>query len=188
MKGTLTHFPPFFSKPLVDATAIVCAGAFALASTFGPTATAATRPGVGSDTGAAKCATSELVVWLDTQAQGALGTEVYSLKFTNLSRRACTLAGYPRVSAVRLGGRQIGRAASRYRLTWHTVSLASGATATALLFVREIGTFKTPCRAVTAAGLRVYPPGGSTPQTIPFPFGACSTPQNDVSVGPVRSA
>jgi len=167
---------------------MVCAAALTPASTLVPTASAATRTGVGSDTGAAKCATVDLVVWLDTQPQGALGTEVYSLKFTNLSARACTLAGYPRVSAIRLGGGQIGRAASRYRLPWHTVSLASGATATALLFVRDIGTFKASCRALTAAGLRVYPPGGRTSQIIPFPFAACSTPQDDVSIGPVRSA
>jgi len=144
----------------------------------------------GGDTDVARssCATSALVVWLDTQPQGALGTTVYNIEFTNLSGHTCTLNGYPRVSAISIGGTQIGRAASRYRLSSKTVSLASGAAATALLFVREPGTFKGRCGAVTAAALRVYPPNERTAKVIPFPLNACSTSQMYLSIGPVRPA
>ena len=51
-----------------------------------------------------KCATSGLVVWMDTNGNGAAGTIYYELQFTNLSGQTCTLTGYPGVSAVKLNG------------------------------------------------------------------------------------
>lgn len=178
----------FFSKRLVGAAAMACAGALTVAPTLAAGAFSVAHRDGDSATGRASCAASALVAWLDTQPQGALGTYVYDLQFTNLSGGACTLAGYPRVSAIGIGGSQIGRAASDYLLSSKTVVLARGATATALLFVRETGTFKAPCGVVTAAGLRVYPPDRTTmPKLIPFPFSACSTSQMYLSVGPVRS-
>jgi Protein of unknown function (DUF4232) len=123
-----------------------------------------------------KCATSGLVVWLDTQGNGTAGSIYYTLEFTNLSARACMLGGYPGVSAVSLAGHQLGSAASRDRTTTpRMVTLASGASATAVLRIVEAGDFPTSsCRQVTAAGLRVYPPNLSTSKVVPFPFSACS--------------
>lgn len=124
------------------------------------------------------CATSRLVVWLDTFGNGTAGSTYYNLELTNLSGRACTLRGYPGVSAVNLTGHQIGRAASRDRQ--HSpakVKLAGGATATVILRIVDAGNFpSSACHQVLAAGLRVYPPDHTTSKVVPFPFPACSGP------------
>lgn len=125
----------------------------------------------------AACAASGTVVWLDTQGNGTAGSIYYTLEFTNLSGHKCTLAGYPGVSAVNLSGRQLGSAASRDTShTPHAVTLANGATATAVLRIVDTGVFSaSSCHQVTAAGLRVYPPNSTASKMVPFPFSACST-------------
>ena len=119
----------------IGLTAIACAAALA-----------AVVPAPGAEAGAplASCATSQLVVWLDTQSDAAAGSVFYRLKLTNLSSHACTVFGYPGVSAVDLAGRQIGRAASRNPAQERTVSLAHGATATATLRIVQALNFPTP--------------------------------------------
>jgi hypothetical protein len=148
--------------------ASACAAAVAaIAATASPAATTATTP---------RCATSGLVIWLETQGNGALGSIYYNLDFTNLSGHACTLVGYPGVSAVNLGGHTLGSAASRDN--FHApvvVTLAAGATARAVLRIVEAGNFPpSTCRPLTAAGLRVYPPNQTASKVVPFPFSACS--------------
>jgi hypothetical protein len=135
---------------------------------------AAASPAAASTT--PRCATSSLVVWLDTQGEGAAGSVFYKLEFTNLSKRACRLFGYPGVSAVDLPGRQLGSAAARNRsFTPRPVTLARGATATAALQIAQALNFPaSSCRAVTAAGLRVFPPNQTASKVVPFPFRACS--------------
>jgi hypothetical protein len=130
---------------------------------------------------AAACTTPGLVVWLDTQGNGTAGSIFYTLEFTNLSARTCTLKGYPGVSAVNLAGHTLGSAAGRdHATTPHLITLVPGATATAVLRIVEAGNFPTAaCHQVTAAGLRVYPPNLTTSKVVPFPFSACS------STGPV---
>ena len=139
---------------------------------------ASTSPAAGAIAASTtpKCATSRLVVWLDTRGNGAAGSVYYNLKFTNLSGHACTLLGYAGVSAVDLGGRQLGSAASRNDHTpVRLVRLASGGTASAVLQITEAGNFPSvACRPVTAAGLRVYPPNQTTSKLIPFPLRACA--------------
>jgi Domain of unknown function (DUF4232) len=153
--------------------ALGCAAALAslaaLAATSSPAdpARAAAAP---------RCATSGLVLWLNTAGNGAAGSVYYNLYFTNLSGRPCTLKGYPRVSAVDLGGHRIGATASRETDKQPAlVTLGRGVTATAVLRIVQAGNFPAAgCVAVTAAGLRVFPPGQSTSKVIPFPFQACS--------------
>jgi hypothetical protein len=125
---------------------------------------------------AGACATSGLSVWLDTTGSGAAGSIYYKLELTNLSGRRCTLFGYPGVSAVNLRSRQIGSAAGRNPVVRpHTITLRNGATATAVLQITEAGNYpRSDCRQVTAAGLRVYPPGQKQAKLVPFPFAACS--------------
>ena len=149
-----------------------------LAAVAGPLAGPA---GAAAAAGAPKCATSSLVVWLDTDGNGSAGSVYYNLEFTNLSARTCTLTGYPGVSAVGLGGGQLGKAASRDNSRKpRTVSLQSGATATAVLRLVDALNFPSvTCRDVTAAGLRVFPPNQAASRIVPFPFSACSR------IGPV---
>jgi hypothetical protein len=156
-------------KPLL----VTCAFVAGLAVAAGSVAHAAG--------GTPACATGGLVAWLDTNGDSAAGSTYFKLKLTNLSGRRCALKGYPGVSAVDLAGRQLGSAAGRNAHTRpSTVSLAPGRTAAAVLQVAHAGVYPTAeCRAVTAAGLRVYPPNQKASKVVPFPFRACSR------VGPV---
>jgi hypothetical protein len=136
---------------------------------------AAPASGAGA-AGTPDCATSRLVVWLDTaEGGGAAGTSYHRLTFTNLGP-ACHLAGYPGVSAVDLAGRRIGRAAARERVTpARTVVLKRGASAVATLGIGTAANYPArACRPVTAAGLRVYPPNRRASKIVPFPFPACA--------------
>jgi hypothetical protein len=121
------------------------------------------------------CTSAALVEWINTNFQGAAGSLYSRLNFTNLSGGTCTLRGYPGVSAITLGGMQLGRAGSRdgsTRVT--TVTLAPGANAVATLRVVDVGVFTTAsCHQTTAAGFRIYAPNQTVPKTIPYPFAAC---------------
>jgi hypothetical protein len=140
----------------------------ALASSGSPTS-----PGTAS---VPPCATSGLVVWLNTMGNGAAGNIAYQLEFTNLSGHKCTLLGYSGVSAVNLHGKQLGEAAHRSPgIAKHLVTLASGATAKETILIAETGNIpRSLCHPVTAAGLRIYPPNQVAAKVVPFPFGACS--------------
>lgn len=122
------------------------------------------------------CAARALVVWLNTQAGTAAGTTYYKLEFTNLSARACTLRGYPGVSAIGANGRRLGSPAGRNAAhASRTVSLAGGRSAVAVLEIADAHNFPPrSCRLVTAAGLRVYAPGTTRAKTVPFPFPTCA--------------
>ena len=168
------HLPALSFRRLIGAAAIACAAALAPVAAPSATASAAAPTGAAAAASTRKCATSGLVIWLNTRASGTAGSLYYTLEFTNLSGHACTLLGYPGVSAVDLDRHQLGSAASQNNhLTPHLVSLASGATATAVLRIGDVGHFPT-CGRVTAAGLRVYPPNQTAAEVVPFPFGACS--------------
>jgi hypothetical protein len=134
---------------------------------------------------AARCKTSHLEVWFGLgEGGGTLGSVYYPLEFSNVSHSACTLNGFPGVSAVGNGGGQIGPAASRNGQHHGTVTLAPGATAHAILRVVDAGALCS--HPVTAAGLKVFPPGATRSQSIGFSFAAC--PHSGVLiVGPVRA-
>ena len=122
------------------------------------------------------CSTSSLVIWLEAPGNGAAGSIFYQLEFTNLSGNPCSLLGYPGVSAVGLSGHQLGSAARRDTTTSpKRLTLAGGASATAVVQIVEAGNFPTArCEPTSAAGLRVYPPGDRTAKVVPFPFAACT--------------
>jgi hypothetical protein len=179
------HLPTHFPRRLAGGAAIACAAALAPVAALavaGPAAAAAPAAG------APRCATSGLVVWLDVPPGSHFaGGAAYYLEFTNLSGRACTLRGYPGVSAVSLSGRQLGSPAAWGAPAATTVRLASGATATARLQINDPGVYGNRCllpppwkqpwrpgTLPTAAGLRVYPPNQFASKVIPYPFRACA--------------
>ncbi len=121
------------------------------------------------------CQTPGLVIWLDTNGNGAAGTTFFKLHFTNLSGHACTLNGFPFLFAVNLAGHQVGSRAAFRKPAPHLVTLAKGKTATAVLGIVDTGVFsRSACRPVTAAGLRVFPPNQTRSKLVPFPFSTCS--------------
>jgi Protein of unknown function (DUF4232) len=167
------------------------AGAAALAATM---AVASASEAAGPSTLAAPadppCKTSGLVIWSNNGAGGGTaGSVFYKLRFTNLSGHACTITGFPKVSAVNLAGKQIGSAAQQEAgQKPKLVKLANGATANALLRVVDPGNFSpSACHEVMAAGLRVTPPGQTASKLVPIPFATCSlASQVTLSVGVVK--
>jgi hypothetical protein len=168
------HHHTLSPRRLTGVAALACAAALAPAAALAGTASPAAP---GAAVGAPRCATSGLVVWMNTQGDGAAGSIYYTLKFTNLSGHACTLRGYPGISAVSLSGRQLGTPAQRGTEPATAVRLASGATAYAVLQYSDVvtnGGGPRPCDPVTAAGLRVYPPDQTASKIVPFPLKACT--------------
>jgi len=108
------------------------------------------------------CSTASLSVWVNLSAgSAAAGTDSWPLDFTNTGSHACTLNGYPGVSATSAAGAQLGRAADRQPIfTAKTVTIPAGGTAHAYLFWLEVLNFPpSGCQLGTASLLKVYPPG-----------------------------
>jgi hypothetical protein len=121
------------------------------------------------------CATSALRVSLGAP-NGAAGTVFYPLNFVNTGKLGCTLRGYPGVSAVTSSGKQIGSPASQISSSYKTVTLLPGKSASAPVGIVETGNFSpSQCAPVTAAGLKVFPPGQSKAVTINKTFSTCSS-------------
>ncbi len=142
------------------------------------------------------CATSGLDAWLGLGATGSTSipdnghrlqadTTYYTLEFTNISARTCSLYGYPEVSAYagsQATGAQIGSPATHdTAIRPRPVMLAPGATAHSVLRVTGTGQFQpAACARVTAPELRVMLPDqglqGSRvrPAFVPVILPACS--------------
>lgn len=129
-------------------------------------------PTVSSASTTPACATSDLVVWLNTSASGTAGSDYYIVNFTNLSSHSCTLKGYPDVSGISSANTQLGSAAARnaaHAAKVFTLASTRGAqglmlgntknSVTTILQIADADNYPaTTCAQVTAAGLRVYPP------------------------------
>ncbi|HEV2253605.1 MAG TPA: DUF4232 domain-containing protein [Streptosporangiaceae bacterium] len=158
---------------------VAFAGTAALAVTLSRAPVRPDHAALSSNLTQSPCATSGLEAWLGlAQTAGdrlqPSGT-YYTLEFTNVSARVCSLYGYPEVSAY-AGGTQIGSAAAHdTSVRPRPVTLAPGQTAHSVLLVASIGTFEpTACAQVTAPELRVTPPDQVRPAFVPIHLPACS--------------
>jgi hypothetical protein len=144
----------------------------------GGTAAATSSGGSGGKAAVASCSASRLRVTLDVHAAGAAaGSSFVPLDFTNISGRACRLAGYPVVSfAAGASGHRVGTAAALDRtVRIRSVALAPGATAHSWLQVVDALNFPpSKCHPVTAGGLRVNLPGQRGTSFVSHSFPACS--------------
>jgi hypothetical protein len=122
------------------------------------------------------CTTGNLSVWVDaSQSSGAAGTITYPLELTNISGHACTVKGYPGVSAVRANGKQLGDAAVRKPLFNATmVTIPSGGTAHADLFYSDGEVFTSGCKPTTASQIKVFPPNQTAAKFGFFSLHACT--------------
>jgi hypothetical protein len=155
------------SRRIIATAAVACAAllvpAVALASS--PARSQVPACGNGSDS---------TLVWLALAPNAASGTTYYPVEFANVGTHACTLYGYPGVSAVTGSGKRIGPAAGRFGATPHVVTLQPNQSAHALLGIVTDGTVRG-CHAATGGGLAVYPPGQTVRQVVPdFTFPACT--------------
>ncbi len=124
------------------------------------------------------CTAADLGAWVAVdQGNGAAGSIYYPLQFTNLSRRACAMRGFPGVSAIDRNGHQLGSPAGwSTMVAAHTVVLAPGATAHTILQYSDVEVTTAPgCHPVfTTFELRVYPPGQYGATHAAFGLEACS--------------
>jgi hypothetical protein len=124
------------------------------------------------------CTAGDLGAWVAIdQGNGAAGSIYYPLQFTNLSRHACAMRGFPGVSAIDRNGHQLGSPASwGHVVPARTVVLAAGATAHTILRYSDATVTTAPgCHPVFSAfELRVYPPGQYSATYAAFGLEACS--------------
>ena len=145
------------------------------------------------------CSTSGLEAWLGLGGAGAAspgtaspgiasppgaysaGKTFYTLEFTNVSDRTCSLYGYPEVSAYRdspvagglVGGPISGSAIRDTSVRPKPVMLQPGATAHAVLRVTG-ATQPAGCAEVTAGELRITLPRQARPSFVPAHIPVCS--------------
>ena len=124
------------------------------------------------------CTAGDLGAWVAaSQGNGAAGSIYYPLQFTNLSRHACAMRGFPGVSAIDRNGHQLGSPARwATGVAAHTVVLAAGATAHTILRYSDVEVSTAPgCDPVFSTfELRVYPPGQYSATYAFFGLEACS--------------
>ena len=170
---------------------VAFAGTAALAVSLSRAPAHSDHASLSSNLTQSPCATSGLQAWLGlaatTGSTSVTGTgdrlvpgeTYYTLEFTNVSARSCSLYGWPQVSAYagsQGGGVQIGSAAARdTSVRPQPVMLAPGETAHAVLLVTSTETFQpTACAEVTAPELRVTLPDQLRPAFVPLHLSACS--------------
>ncbi len=192
------------ARRISAAAALLCTGAFAAAcgstsaggnsagsqastaATAASSAASSAPPTTGPTTPTAPpttpsvpaCPTSGLSATVNTSPGGAAaGSTYYPLNFTNTSKSACYLYGYPGVSFVTgPSGSQIGEPASRNpAVAPATVILAAGGTAhVTIQVVDALNYSKSDCQPVTAHWLKVFPPGQFTALYVKFSSLTCS--------------
>lgn len=136
------------------------------------------------------CGPEQLVVSHEGGAGGAMSTYHTRFSIFNLSERACSISGYPKLFALRVGGRVaegpadhgtgayeasdgpiniVGRARAAFEASWSADVLPEGT-----------------CGSRIIAGYRVVLPGSHLAQTVPYPnFDHCT---GGLSVGRIEPA
>ncbi len=158
---------------LALAAGMAAAAALVLVS-VAPSAFSASRPSAAT-AATPKCGPADLGVWVARdQSDVAAGTAFFRLEFTNLSHHACTLYGFPGVSARASNGKLLGNPAARDdAVKARTVRLAPGATGYALLAYSDVVTSNCT-KKVTAAYLLVYAPDQFVANTAFWSLTACT--------------
>ena len=159
---------------LAAVAAFVGTAALAVALTRAP---ARDDVSLSSDVSARVCATSGLQAWLGLGTAATTEGTYYTLEFTNVSDRTCSLFGYPDVSAYRDTPKvrgPIGSAAAHdTSVRPKPVMLAPGATAHAGLRV-TVSAQSAICVQVTAEELRIALPRQARPAFVPAHIPVCS--------------
>ena len=166
-------------RRVIAVTAAAIAGLVVSSAAYAATSSSAAPAATAIPSCAAAVGQSGNVsVWVAVdQGNGTAGTTYYPLEFTNTGKHACSLFGYPGVSAISRTGQQLGSPASwGSRSGARQVVLEPGATAHTILAYHDVQAY-TPrvCEPVdTTVELRIYPPGQRTATYAAFDFEACS--------------
>lgn len=136
-----------------------------------------------------RCTTDDLDISLG-QTQGAAGSQLIDLTFTNVSAAECSLTGYPGVALVDSAGEQLGSAAEREDTgTGSPVDLAPEAVAVAPLSLSRAENYGAEtCDPVPAAGLQVIAPDETADTVLDVEATACADESVSLlSVQPLQS-
>jgi hypothetical protein len=144
------------------AAAAILASTGALAAT-----TASAAPAAAAIPG---CISSNTTVWTGEPGNGTAGSIYYELEISNVGHHACTLFGYPGVSAANGNGKQVGLPASHSGAK-SVVTIPAGGTSHVVLRVTDPGAVCV--HPVHADLLKVYAPGQFNFETTPFPVSVC---------------
>ena len=150
------------------------------------TAPPTTAPPATAVVGRASCTSGQLSVTVGP-SQGAAGTEIVPLVFTNTGTTLCTLQGYPGVSAVVASGVQLGRPAHRVSVASTPLDALEPGQTTQAIF-----TYSDPLNQctdpTTALGLRVYPPNQTAALFVPTTgVGQCPGAGSSFGIYPIGS-
>jgi uncharacterized protein DUF4232 len=166
----------------VTVTSTAPAGGTSGSSPAGTGGSAGTGGGTSGTGGPAPCTTAGLKVTTG-QGNGAAGSVIVPLEFSNTGTASCTLYGYPGVSFVTgENGSQIGASAGEDPATpRQQVTLSPGGTAHALLQVAVAQNFPAArCKLATAHLLKVYPPGQTAALYVSYTAATCANPSKAV--------
>ncbi|MFC7449662.1 DUF4232 domain-containing protein [Rhodococcus daqingensis] len=121
------------------------------------------------------CAATELMLTAG-QPEGAAGSTMIPLVFTNIGGRTCLLDGFPGVSYVaQERGPEVGAPATRSGAGQGRVELASNGKATAQVRAIQVANYPPEaCEPTPVAGLRVFPPNAYASLFLPFPGTGCA--------------
>jgi hypothetical protein len=171
--------PKTTRRAVVVIAAALAAGLIATSAALAATSSGTVpAPAHAAPAAVRACTADDLGAWVAvSQLDGAAGTTYYPLQFTNLSRHACAMRGFPGVSAVDRNLHQLGRPAARdHVVPVRTVVLAPGATAHTILGYGDVTVATAPgCHPTFRTfELRVYPPGQRHATYAAFDFEVCS--------------
>ncbi len=169
MNASISRFTAVLLAGLaVLATACSATGSVSgtVTATVTATATDTVSPAPAKPNGAPLCATAQLTLRIG----GGLvndGADIYYIYFKNTGATACTLRGYPGISAVTGpdgSASQIGSDAKRTSTSpVATQLLKPGRSVQATLRFARTGNFVLPhCQHVNVVFLKIFPPGGTT--------------------------
>jgi Protein of unknown function (DUF4232) len=118
----------------------------------------------------AACTSNHTRVWLGVPGDGSAGHVTYQLELSNIGHTACSLFGYPGVSALNMSRHEVGKPATHSggRLL---VTLSPGATAHVVLVVTDAGAVCS--HPLNASMLRVFAPGQTHAEFVPLTTQAC---------------
>jgi len=164
------------SKTARRVTAVIAAAS--VAGLIATTAAFAASSSGAAPAAVPACTAEDLGAWVAvSQGNGAAGSLYLPLQFTNLSRHACAMRGFPGVSAVDRNNHQLGSPASwDHAVSARTVVLARGATAHTILRYGDVAVTTAPgCHPTFGTfELRIYPPGQRGATYAAFDLQACS--------------
>lgn len=165
-------------RRLATAAAVAALSVLPAAATLAPAAASPVRPaGPANAASAATCPTRVLGFFIGGR-QGTAGSSYYRLRMKNYGSTACTLRGFPGVSAISKSRTQLGSPASRdHRYPVRTVTLAPHASAVTTLRVTDVANYqRSACRPTHAWGLRIFPPGDTKSVAMHFGLQVCRKP------------